>query len=76
MAGRKPDHSAKTPKKCLTPGCNKPAGSRGLCDACRRSAYRAIAGDKSKEEQLVKRGKILPSRRPRRKSLWADFAGI
>lgn len=48
---------------CLTPGCAYVPKSRGLCLSCYGTVGRLIRSGRVSDEQLVKRGKLLPRKR-------------
>lgn len=54
--------------KCLT--CTAAATSRGLCNACRQSAYRAINSGAYTEAELIRKRLILPAQKPKRTGPW------
>lgn len=46
---------------CLTPNCGcEEVYSRGLCEACRRSASRIVCLEKATELELMQAGLMLP----------------
>jgi len=52
--------------KCLTPGCDNNASTRGICVACYQTARREIRRNTITWEELEKMGLTLPTRRKRR----------
>lgn len=54
---------------CITPGCDRPYHSRGLCDTCRTQARRAIKRGETTWEELEELGLALPH------VLWWNNAG-
>lgn len=50
------------PAHCRTKGCTNEARARGLCPRCLAYAYSGIKGGAVTDEQLVKRGILLPRR--------------
>lgn len=44
---------------CLTPNCEGEVYSRGLCEACRRSASRIVCLKKATEQELIDAGLML-----------------
>jgi hypothetical protein len=52
----------KKPQHCLFPKCPNKPKTRGLCNSHVTAAYGLIAAGKVTEDELVKRGRMLPSR--------------
>ena len=61
-------------KKCLRPGCDMPAVSRGLCTNCYAAAKYYVNVNKTSWAKLVSTGKAKPGRNPaKRESKYANW---
>jgi len=52
---------------CIIDDCEKPAVARGLCWNCRKAASAAVASGKYSEEDLIRDGMLLHTKRAGRK---------
>lgn len=53
--------------KCVVPGCERNAYSRGRCQKCVAEASARIRANPKYEAYLIGRGLMLPAKRPGRK---------
>lgn len=61
--------------KCIRPECDMKARTRGLCDACYRTAVAGMKKHGITWEKLIQKGKALePQRKPSEAAKWLfDF---
>jgi hypothetical protein len=60
--------ASKAKSKCLICGKNKPH-SRGACQSCLKDCYELIRLNRASDDELVKKGLLLPSLRMGRKKM-------
>lgn len=59
---------------CITPTCDKPVKSRGLCHACNMCAGRYVRSRQATWKELEKAGFALPTKKGKaRRAPWARW---
>ena len=53
----------KTKQSCLIVNCDRPVVSRGCCQTCYGEARRAVRAGEITDEELIRRGLLLPPHR-------------
>lgn len=59
---QKKTHKKRMAQKCIVPGCEREARTRGVCAACYGSHRIAVGRGETTWDELAKAGLVLPER--------------